>query len=359
MTGHRILITGGAGFIGSNLTDHLLEQGHRVICLDNFSTGRRENLLSALKNPNFTLQEGDIRDSALCRELCAGVDYVFHEAALGSVPRSLADPGTVNDVNVGGFVNMLKAAADAGVRRFIYASSSSVYGDDPALPKKEGRIGKALSPYAVTKYADEVYAEVFSRLYGLQCVGLRYFNVYGRRQNPAGEYAAVIPRFAAALLEHRRPVIYGDGSQSRDFTYIDNVLSANELAMEIPALPAGRNAPVCNIACGTGLCSAEKGGYCPFPCGYQSCRPSSRLCPAEEFQGRNRSRRRMVPQFCSGLLSASACRGITRESFFRKIPSWKISSPVSPCTASAMRKDRGKQKRFPQANETGGMKRRE
>lgn len=259
MTGHRILITGGAGFIGSNLTDHLLEQGHRVICLDNFSTGRRENLLSALKNPNFTLQEGDIRDSALCRELCAGVDYVFHEAALGSVPRSLADPGTVNDVNVGGFVNMLKAAADAGVRRFIYASSSSVYGDDPALPKKEGRIGKALSPYAVTKYADEVYAEVFSRLYGLQCVGLRYFNVYGRRQNPAGEYAAVIPRFAAALLEHRRPVIYGDGSQSRDFTYIDNVLSANRRAMEIPALPApaGENAAVCNIACGEAVSLLE------------------------------------------------------------------------------------------------------
>ncbi len=257
MTAHNILITGGAGFIGSNLTDRLLARGHRVICLDNFSTGRRENLLSALENPNFTLKEGDIRDSALCRELCAGVDYVFHEAALGSVPRSIADPGTVNDVNVGGFVNMLKAAADAGVKRFIYASSSSVYGDDPALPKREERIGKALSPYAVTKYADEVYADVFSRLYGLETIGLRYFNVFGRRQNPAGEYAAVIPRFAAALLEHRQPVIYGDGSQSRDFTYIDNVLSANELAMEIPALPAGRNAPVCNIACGKGVTLLE------------------------------------------------------------------------------------------------------
>lgn len=226
-----ILITGGAGFIGSNLCEHFIGKGYTVVCLDNFATGHRKNLEHLIPNPNFTLIEGDIRNLADCQKAVAGADYVLHQAALGSVPRSLADPITSNDVNVGGFVNMLVAARDAGIKRFVYAASSSTYGDSEALPKVEDKIGKPLSPYAITKYVNELYAEIFSKAYGLETIGLRYFNVFGRKQDPKGAYAAVIPKFVMQFMSHESPVINGDGNYSRDFTYIDNVIQMNELAM--------------------------------------------------------------------------------------------------------------------------------
>jgi len=229
---YTILITGGAGFIGSNLSEYFLGQGHKVVCLDNFSTGHHHNLKDFLKNPNFKLIEGDIRNIADCILAVNGVDYVLHQAALGSVPRSINDPITTNDVNVSGFLNMLVASRDEKVRRFIYAASSSTYGDSQGLPKVEDVIGKPLSPYAITKYVNELYAEIFSRTYGLETIGLRYFNVFGRKQDPNGAYAAVIPKFVMQLMKHENPVINGDGNYSRDFTYIDNVIQMNELAMK-------------------------------------------------------------------------------------------------------------------------------
>ena len=226
----RVLVTGGAGFIGSNLVDVLLDQGNEVICLDNFSTGKRENLQFALQNDRFNLIEGDIRNFEDCVAAVQGCDYVLHQAALGSVPRSIADPMTTTDVNIGGFVKMLFAAKEAGVKRFVYAASSSTYGDHPSLPKVEHIIGNALSPYAITKYVDELFAKNFSDIYGIETIGLRYFNVFGRRQDPNGAYAAVIPKFVSELMAHNSPVINGDGSYSRDFTYIENVIQANQLA---------------------------------------------------------------------------------------------------------------------------------
>lgn len=226
-----VLITGGAGFIGSNLCEHFLSKGFQVTCLDNFATGHRHNIEPFFQNKNFKLIEGDIRDLATCHEAVKEVDYVLHQAALGSVPRSINDPITSNDVNVSGFLNMLVAARDAKVKRFVYAASSSTYGDSEALPKVEDVIGKPLSPYAITKYVNELYAEIFSRTYGLETIGLRYFNVFGRRQDPNGAYAAVIPKFVMQLMDEESPIINGDGLFSRDFTYIDNVVQMNELAM--------------------------------------------------------------------------------------------------------------------------------
>ena len=227
-----ILVTGGAGFIGSNLVEELLISGNRVICLDNFSTGKRENIQPYLADPYFTLIEGDIRDLEICRKAVEGTEYVLHQAALGSVPRSIKDPITTSEVNVSGFLNMLVAARDAKVKRFIYAASSSTYGDSESLPKMEEIIGNPLSPYAVTKYVNELYADVFSKIYGVECIGLRYFNVFGRRQDPNGAYAAVIPLFVKKLMKHESPVINGDGEYSRDFTYIDNVVQMNLRTIE-------------------------------------------------------------------------------------------------------------------------------
>ncbi|RYD31198.1 MAG: SDR family oxidoreductase, partial [Verrucomicrobiaceae bacterium] len=243
-----VLVTGGAGFIGSNLIDSLLAQDNEVVCLDNFFTGKRENVAHHQGNPKFTLIEGDIRDLATCRRACDGIGYVLHQAALGSVPRSIDDPILSTEVNVMGFLNMLVAARDARVKRFVYAASSSTYGDSTALPKVEENIGKPLSPYAITKYVDELYAGNFSELYGMETVGLRYFNVYGARQDPFGAYAAVIPSFVSALLKHERPVINGDGTFSRDFTYVDNIVQINQLAA-IAGKPEAVNT-VYNAACG-------------------------------------------------------------------------------------------------------------
>ncbi|WP_433833753.1 SDR family oxidoreductase [Flavobacterium anhuiense] len=237
-TKNTILITGGAGFIGSNLTDYFLGLGYKVVCLDNFSTGHRYNLKDFLDNPNFKLIEGDIRNLSDCNNAVQGADYVLHQAALGSVPRSIKDPITTNDVNVSGFLNMLTAARDAKVKRFVYAASSSTYGDSQGLPKVEDVIGKPLSPYAITKYVNELYAEIFSKTYGLETIGLRYFNVFGRKQDPNGAYAAVIPKFVKQFMNHESPVINGDGNYSRDFTYIDNVIQMNELAMTCQNLEA-------------------------------------------------------------------------------------------------------------------------
>ncbi len=223
----NILVTGGAGFIGSNLCQTLLEIGAKVTCLDNFATGHKYNIEPFLSNENFTLIEGDIRDLDTCHKACANQDFILHQAALGSVPRSIADPITSNDVNVGGFLNMLVAARDAEVTRFVYAASSSTYGDHEALPKVEETIGKPLSPYAITKYVNELYADNFFATYGLNTIGLRYFNVFGRRQDPNGAYAAVIPLFVKQFMNHDSPVINGDGTYSRDFTYIDNVVQMN------------------------------------------------------------------------------------------------------------------------------------
>jgi UDP-N-acetylglucosamine 4-epimerase len=227
----KILITGGAGFIGSNLTEYFLGKNYQIVCLDNFSTGYHHNIASFIENPNYTLIEGDIRELIDCQKAVEGVDYVLHQAALGSVPRSINDPITTNEVNVSGFLNMLVAARDAKVKRFIYAASSSTYGDSASLPKVEEVIGKPLSPYAITKYVNELYADVFSKTYGIETIGLRYFNVFGRRQNPNGAYAAVIPLFVKQFMNYESPIINGDGNYSRDFTYIDNVIQMNELAM--------------------------------------------------------------------------------------------------------------------------------
>lgn len=231
---YKVLVTGGAGFIGSNLCDALLQRGASVICLDNFSTGHLENLLPLIEQypESFKLIVGDIRNMEDCRKAVDGADYVLHEAALGSVPRSIQDPVMTNDVNIGGFLNMIVAARDAKVKRFIFAASSSTYGDSAALPKEEDVIGRPLSPYAITKYVDELYADVFARTYGIDYIGLRYFNVFGRRQDPNGAYAAVIPLFVKKFLNHEAPNINGDGEYSRDFTYVDNVIQMNIRAME-------------------------------------------------------------------------------------------------------------------------------
>lgn len=229
--GKNILVTGGAGFIGSNLCEHLLKFNNNVTCLDNFATGRVENIKHLLDHPNFKLIVGDIRKIEDCHKAVDGIEYVLHEAALGSVPRSIKDPITSNDVNVSGFLNMLVAARDAKVKRFVYAASSSTYGDSEALPKVEDKIGKPLSPYAITKYVNELYADIFSKTYGIETIGLRYFNVFGRKQDPNGAYAAVIPKFVMQLMKHESPVINGDGNYSRDFTYIDNVIQMNVLAL--------------------------------------------------------------------------------------------------------------------------------
>jgi UDP-N-acetylglucosamine 4-epimerase len=231
LTNKKILITGGAGFIGSNLCDYFLSNNNEVVCLDNFATGHRHNIEKFISNSNFTLIEGDIRDLETCKKAVDGVDYVLHQAALGSVPRSLSDPITSNDVNVSGFLNMLVAARDGNVKRFVYAASSSTYGDSKGLPKVEDVIGKPLSPYAITKYVNELYATIFSNTYGLETIGLRYFNVFGRNQDPNGAYAAVIPKFVSQFINHESPVINGDGMFSRDFTYIDNVVQMNEKAL--------------------------------------------------------------------------------------------------------------------------------
>lgn len=244
----RILVTGGAGFIGSNLVEVLLSQCNEVVVLDNFATGKRENLAPFAENPHFTLIEGDIRNMATCRQAVDGIDYVLHEAALGSVPRSIKDPMTSTEVNISGFINMLYAAQEAKVKRFVYAASSSTYGDSKTLPKVEDNIGKPLSPYAITKYVNELFAENFSKLYDIETIGLRYFNVFGRRQDPFGAYAAVIPKFAMSLIRHESPIINGDGSFSRDFTYVDNVIQANQLALLTVDSEAVNT--IYNVACG-------------------------------------------------------------------------------------------------------------
>ncbi|MAN28960.1 MULTISPECIES: SDR family oxidoreductase [Mesonia] len=226
-----ILVTGGAGFIGSNLCEYLVDNHAIVRCLDNFATGHRKNIQHLLEKENFTLIEGDIRDLATCQKACGGVNYILHEAALGSVPRSIEDPLTSNEVNVNGFLNMLVAARDQEVKRFVYAASSSTYGDSKTLPKEEAVIGKPLSPYAITKYVNELYADNFKRTYNLDTIGLRYFNVFGRKQDPNGAYAAVIPKFVMQFMKYESPVINGDGTYSRDFTYIDNVIQMNMLAI--------------------------------------------------------------------------------------------------------------------------------
>jgi UDP-N-acetylglucosamine/UDP-N-acetylgalactosamine 4-epimerase len=225
---YKILITGGAGFIGSNLIDHFLQLGHKVVCLDNLSTGFEHNIEHHYDNNNFTFINGDIRDLESCKQAVKGCDYVSHQAALGSVPRSINDPITTNEVNISGFLNMLIASRNEGVKRFVYAASSSTYGDSKKLPKVEHEIGKPLSPYAITKYVNELYADIFAKIHGMQCIGLRYFNVFGKRQDPNGAYAAVIPLWVKQLINHESPLINGDGDYSRDFTYIDNVVQANE-----------------------------------------------------------------------------------------------------------------------------------
>lgn len=227
-----VLVTGAAGFIGSNLVEELLAKGYVVRGLDNFATGHKKNLEAFLNNENFIFTEGDIRSLETCQNACVNVDFILHQAALGSVPRSINDPLTSNEVNVSGFLNILTAAKDQGVQRFVYAASSSTYGDSTALPKIEDNIGKPLSPYAVTKLVNEVYADVFHKVYGLDSIGLRYFNVFGRRQDPNGAYAAVIPKFVMQFMKHESPTINGDGTYSRDFTYIDNVVQMNLRAIE-------------------------------------------------------------------------------------------------------------------------------
>jgi len=245
---YKILVTGGAGFIGSNICKALLENGNQVRVLDNLATGQMKNIAPILQHANFNFIEGDIRDLSSCHMACEGIDYVLHQAALGSVPRSINDPITSNAVNVSGFLNMLVACRDAKVKRFVYAASSSTYGDSKALPKIEDKIGKPLSPYAVTKYVNELYADVFAKTYGMETVGLRYFNVFGRHQDPNGAYAAVIPKFVLAFMSHQSPIINGDGSYSRDFTYVDNVIEANVRAI-LATKPEAANT-VYNVAYG-------------------------------------------------------------------------------------------------------------
>jgi UDP-N-acetylglucosamine 4-epimerase len=238
--GTKFLVTGAAGFIGSNLVEAILELGYQVRGLDNFSTGKRENVREFMDYPNYEFIEGDILDFDTCMNVCEGVDYVLHQAAWGSVPRSIEMPLLYEEINIKGTLNMMEAARQNGVKKFVYASSSSVYGDEPNLPKKEGREGNVLSPYALTKKVDEEYGKLYSKLYGLDTYGLRYFNVFGRRQNPNGAYAAVIPKFIKQLLNGEQPTINGDGSQSRDFTYIENVIEANLKACKASSQAAGQ-----------------------------------------------------------------------------------------------------------------------
>ncbi len=230
ITKKRVLVTGGAGFIGSNLCEALVSQDNEVICLDNFITGKHRNIKELRKNTRFTFIEGDIRDLKICRKATDGVDIVLHQAALGSVPRSVNDPIPTNEINISGFLNMIMAARDGKVKRFVYAASSSAYGDSVTMPKVEDKTGKPLSPYAVTKYVNELYADVFARLYGMEVIGLRYFNVFGQKQDPEGDYAAVIPKFIMKMMKGERPEIYGDGLQSRDFTFVQNVVEINQKA---------------------------------------------------------------------------------------------------------------------------------
>ena len=233
------LVTGGAGFIGSNLCEAILSKGYRVRCLDDLSTGKKKNIEMFMDHPNYEFIKGDIKDLETCKKACEGADYVLHQAAWGSVPRSIEMPLFYADNNIIGTVNMLEAARLSGVKKFVYASSSSVYGDEPNLPKKEGREGNLLSPYALTKRADEEFARMYTKFYGLETFGMRYFNVFGRRQDPDGAYAAVIPKFLKLLLNDKAPTIHGDGRQSRDFTYIDNVIEANLRACLAPKRAAG------------------------------------------------------------------------------------------------------------------------
>lgn len=233
------LVTGAAGFIGSNLCEALLKKGCKVKALDDLSTGKQENIDLFLDNPNYTFIKGDIKDLEVCLKACEGVDYVLHQAAWGSVPRSLEMPLFYNKNNIEGTLNMLEAARQNGVKKFVYASSSSVYGDEPNLPKTEGREGNLLSPYALTKRCDEEWAKLYTKFYGLDTYGMRYFNVFGRRQDPDGAYAAVIPKFLKQLMHGETPTINGDGKQSRDFTYIDNVIEANLKACLAPHEAAG------------------------------------------------------------------------------------------------------------------------
>lgn len=230
----KILITGGAGFIGSNMVDYFLKHNNEVVCLDNLSTGHKKNIAEFQDHRNFQFVHGDIRNIEDCRNAVRDCEYVFHQAALGSVPRSIKDPVTTNSVNIDGFLNMLTVSRDEQVKRFVYAASSSTYGDSNGIPKIEEFIGRPLSPYAITKVVNEYFAKVYSELYGLETIGLRYFNVFGKRQDPSGAYAAVIPLWVKKLISHESPVINGDGSFSRDFTYIDNVIQANELSALVP-----------------------------------------------------------------------------------------------------------------------------
>ena len=249
LRGCKILVTGGAGFIGSNLCERFLEFGSEVVCLDNFITGRRENISHLLGNERFTLIEGDITDYATCENAVEGCDYVSHQAALGSIPRSIDNPRRTNDINVGGTLNIFVAAQKSGVKRVVYASSSSVYGDEQTLPKKESRVGSPLSPYAITKSVNEMYASVFSQIHNFEVIGLRYFNVFGRRQDPNGVYAAVIPKFVEKLINHQSPKIHGDGEQTRDFTYIENVIQMNIKSLITQNVDCFGEC--FNVACGT------------------------------------------------------------------------------------------------------------
>jgi len=243
----KFLVTGGAGFIGSNLCERILELGHEVVCLDDLSTGKKENVDEFLQNPGYTFVRGDIRDLKTCLNATRQVDYVLHQAAWGSVPRSVEMPLLYEEINIKGTLNMMEAARQNKVKKFVYASSSSVYGDSSELPKTEGKEGNLLSPYALTKRANEEYGKLYKSLYGLDTYGLRYFNVFGRRQDPNGAYAAVIPKFIKQLLNDERPTINGDGKQSRDFTYIENVIDANLKACLAPSEVAGQ---VFNVAYG-------------------------------------------------------------------------------------------------------------
>ena len=238
--GSKFLVTGGAGFIGSNLCEAILNMGYKVRCLDDLSTGKQTNVDMFLGNPNYEFIKGDIKDLDTCMKACEGVDYVLNQAAWGSVPRSIEMPIFYCKNNIEGTLNMLEAARQMGVKKFVYASSSSVYGDEPNLPKTEGREGNLLSPYALTKRCDEEWAKLYTKLYGLDTYGMRYFNVFGRRQDPSGAYAAVIPKFIKQLLNDEQPTINGDGKQSRDFTYIENVIEANLKSCLAPHEAAGR-----------------------------------------------------------------------------------------------------------------------